>query len=985
MIVHSMLEPMSTTPCGNPPHPDLIVETTMELYGSASTVSADAESQAVQRKSNSIRDRIKQRSSRILSLLGLRGPSGALKTMTTRETTVPQKPSSDSNPSQSFHSLPADNRAPSSSTAMEEEQGHAGPLLTCITHGCTTPMPETFMASETPRQAVSPEQSVAADQLRKSETRELQSSSVAAVKRSKSTPAVLTSMVSTKLSTTFGNPTVIRRSHLRSPLNITPVHFPASSPGPSRPSESPNDSSNPSISPISSVSPLDTRSTPPTSEDPSRVSKQALGGSAKASPCTSLPPQSAEEASSSTEVSGTSPSIVTVEAAANAKVFFETYFNSVFCGTNPRSQRRQELEQYMYGLPLSPEERARIWANWITQEHHYLRQCRILKSRSHGGGNHDTTVSLAGFEVIKVLGRGSFGVVRLVKERKAEETCSDGDAEDKLLRWKNEAINTQSHALDFLRSVSDGAKSNRRKIMTGVKKDVFAMKVIRKSAMIRNSQEGHLRAERDFLVASAKSRWVVPLIASFQDRDHLYLIMDYMVGGDFLGLLMRRNVLPEAIARWYIAEMILCIEEAHRLCWIHRDVKPDNFLISASGHLKISDFGLAFDGHWAHDQVYYNDHRHTLLKRLGIRVDGDALDQTEAKRIAESPSVLDPEPVNDSEWTPPTAGLLGWRDRTQKRRLAGSIVGTNQYMAPEVVRGELYDGRCDWWSIGIILYECLYGFTPFASDDRQKTKLKIHVSTSPFVMCRRGMTEYLKHHLQTLHFPNRPPDKLISAEAIDLINQLLQEKEHRLSSSKYRVNDSVTFRLAAKHPLYNMDPRNKTYRGFYVYPNDARDIKNHPFFSCINWNEIHQSMPPFIPKVKGWEDTRYFDDAGYEHGHDEVSAASDAEHAERSSEADERGECHQDRGEPPQYQEIDSLLSPASKLPPKNRRKGRDKKRPRDKLLRDRKLRMTVLEMRKRGAFLGYTYRRPHAVAMALAPDRGRGLLARGHLSDLYG
>ena len=339
--------------------------------------------------------------------------------MTTRETTVPQKPSSDSNPSQSFHSLPADNRAPSSSTAMEEEQGHTGPLLTCITHGCTTPMPETFMASETPRQAVSPEQSVAADQLRKSETRELQSSSVAAVKRSKSTPAVLTSMVSTKLSTTFGNPTVIRRSHLRSPLNITPVHFPASSPGPSRPSESPNDSSNPSISPISSVSLLGTRSTPPTSEDPSRVSKQALGGSAKASPCTSLPPQSAEEASSSTEVSGTSPSIVTVEAAANAKVFFETYFNSVFCGTDPRSQRRQELEQYMYGLPLSPEERARIWANWITQEHHYLRQCRILKSRSHGGGNHDTTVSLAGFEVIKVLGRGSFGVVRLVKERKA--------------------------------------------------------------------------------------------------------------------------------------------------------------------------------------------------------------------------------------------------------------------------------------------------------------------------------------------------------------------------------------------------------------------------------------------------------------------------------------------------------------------------------------------------------------------------------------
>lgn len=108
------------------------------------------------------------------------------------------------------------------------------------------------------------------------------------------------------------------------------------------------------------------------------------------------------------------------------------------------------------------------------------------------------------------------------------------------------------------------------------------MKVIKKSDMLRNSQEGHLRAERDFLVAAEGSRWqvyfkpkflklttcrVVPLRASFQDLNYLYLVMDYMPGGDFLGLLIRDNILPEPVAKWYVAEMILCIEEAHALRW----------------------------------------------------------------------------------------------------------------------------------------------------------------------------------------------------------------------------------------------------------------------------------------------------------------------------------------------------------------------------------------------------------------------------------
>jgi protein-serine/threonine kinase len=215
-----------------------------------------------------------------------------------------------------------------------------------------------------------------------------------------------------------------------------------------------------------------------------------------------------------------------------------------------------------------------------------------------------------------------------------------------------------------------------------------------------------------------KRRRVVPLISSFQDINNLYLVMDYMPGGDFLGLLIRDNVLSEAVSKFYIAEMILCIEEAHSLRWIHRDIKPDNFLISASGHLKISDFGLAFDGHWSHDQGYFNNHRHSLLMKLGIQVDGDSLDKKEGRTISaalKAANVLTGlrdrhERRNESTFSEP-GGLLNWRNRNGNRALARSVVGTSQYMAPEVVRGELYDARCDWWSVAVILYEvCLFTY-----------------------------------------------------------------------------------------------------------------------------------------------------------------------------------------------------------------------------------------------------------------------------------
>jgi protein-serine/threonine kinase len=190
----------------------------------------------------------------------------------------------------------------------------------------------------------------------------------------------------------------------------------------------------------------------------------------------------------------------------------------------------------------------------------------------------------------------------------------------------------------------------------------------------------------------------------------------------------------------------------------------------------------------------------------------------------------------------------------------------------------------------------------------------------------------------------------VSRNAIDLMMRLLEERQDRLSARRYRENDWV-LRDKAFGARRN---RNLNTTGHIVFPNDAEDIKSHPFFRNIQWSTLHMTRPPFVPRVHGGQPiTKYFDDEA------EIMSASD--HLDTSSYEVVEGLATPN--DPTHCGEDDTTPQAAHEGLAKSfqniRRRKREKKRPRDKLLRDPHIGRTVLEIRKKGAFVGYTYRRP--------------------------
>ncbi|KAG9451801.1 hypothetical protein H6P81_004705 [Aristolochia fimbriata] len=394
-------------------------------------------------------------------------------------------------------------------------------------------------------------------------------------------------------------------------------------------------------------------------------------------------------------------SSLTLEKVAAAKQYIENHYRAQMKNIQERKERRWVLERQLASSDVSQEEQMSLIKDLERKETEFMR----LKRHK---------ICADDFELLTIIGRGAFGEVRLCREKTSG--------------------------------------------------NIFAMKKLKKVEMLSRGQVEHVKAERN-LLAEVASHCIVKLYYSFQDADYLYLIMEYLPGGDMMTLLIREDTLTENVARFYIAQSVLAIESIHKHNYIHRDIKPDNLLLDKNGHMKLSDFGLC---------------KPLDCRTLSVLKEDEPMSEDD---LRESMDVDGCFPENGSRWKSNQEQLQHWQ--MNRRKLAFSTVGTPDYIAPEVLLKKGYGVECDWWSLGAIMFEMLVGYPPFYSDD-------------PITTCRKIV--HWKNHLKF------PEESRLTHEAKDLICRLLCDADHRLGTGgAEEIKAHSWFKDVVWDKLYEME------------------------------------------------------------------------------------------------------------------------------------------------------------------------------------
>ncbi|CAG8953265.1 hypothetical protein HYFRA_00003469 [Hymenoscyphus fraxineus] len=427
-----------------------------------------------------------------------------------------------------------------------------------------------------------------------------------------------------------------------------------------------------------------------------------------------------------------------VKRLANVtQLYFLDYYLDLITYVGSRQNRLSHFQAEYPAPPATPEETYNpLWQKYAGRERANLRKRRVRLRQGD-------------FQILTQVGQGGYGQVFLAQKKDTREVC--------------------------------------------------ALKVMSKKLLFKLDEVRHVLTERDILT-NAKSEWLVRLLYSFQDEKSIYLAMEYVPGGDFRTLLNNTGVLANRHARFYIAEMFCSVDALHQLGYIHRDLKPENFLIDSTGHVKLTDFGLAA-GFLAPGKI---ESMRVKLEKVGETYVpfGKPMEQ---RSIAER-----------------REGYRSMRDKDVN--YAKSIVGSPDYMAPEVLKGDEYEYSVDYWSLGCMHFEALTGFPPFAGATVDET------------------WKNLKHWREVLKRPVwEDPNYFISNRTWNFITSCIASKTKRFSSIK--------------------------------------EVYSHQYFAEVDWETLRAQRAPFVPELDSETDAGYFDDfsseadmAKYKEVHDKQTA-----------------------------------------------------------------------------------------------------------------
>ncbi|GAA5995135.1 uncharacterized protein JCM10292_004556 [Rhodotorula paludigena] len=384
-----------------------------------------------------------------------------------------------------------------------------------------------------------------------------------------------------------------------------------------------------------------------------------------------------------------------------------------------------------------------------------------------------------------------------------------------------------------------------KKITTG---DYYAIKVLKKSDMVAKNQVTNVKAERMILMTQTDSEFVVKLYYTFQSKDYLYLVMEYLPGGDCAALVKNLGGLTEDWARRYIAEVVVGLDHLHSSGIVHRDLKPDNLLIDSKGHLKLTDFGLSrigllgrqtqlpsLRGEGRRPSAFGRtasgglSNRSSPLSTPAITgqsqagyfgnvpiTDNFALDTPSESSGSSAPvsshalhaggpsASKHPSPLSPNNSASRPIGVVGppgAAPETPNKH----FVGTPDYLAPESILGVGMDACVDWWALGVICYEFIVSIPPFHDETPEKVFENI-------------LSRRFEWHEDVVE---------MSPEAHDFIDRLL-----------------------------NPDPKRR------LGTKGAAEVKSHPFLDGIDWDNLLKQPVDFVPKVADPESTDYFDPRG---------------------------------------------------------------------------------------------------------------------------